>query len=57
MENQAYKYTHNKRPAIRSSLEESSAKDKQQLKKINEALDNLIKHVGLEEESEEYTGN
>ena len=49
MENQAYKYTHNKRPAIRSSLEESSVKDKQQLKKINEALDNLVKHVGLED--------
>jgi hypothetical protein len=57
MENQAYKYTYNKRPAIRSSLEESSIKDKQQLRKINEALDNLVKHVGLEEESEEYTGN
>ena len=49
MENQAYKYTHNKRPTIRSSLEESSVKDKQQLKKINEALDNLVKHVGLED--------
>ena len=49
MENQAYKYTHNKRPAIRSSLEESSMKDKQQLKKINETLEGLIKHTGLTE--------
>lgn len=57
MENQSYKYTHNKRPSIRSSLEESSAKDKQQLRKINEAIETLVKHVGLEEDNEEYTGS
>lgn len=55
MENQSYKYTHNKRPSIRSSLEESSVKDKQQLKKINEVLDTVVKHVGLDDDNEEYT--
>lgn len=56
MENQSAKYTYNKRPSsIKSSLEESSAKDKQQLKKINGVLETLVKHAGLEEDSEEYT--
>ncbi len=52
MENQSYRYTFNKRPSIRSWLEESSAKDEQQLKKINEAIENMVKHVGLLEDSE-----
>ena len=38
MENQSYKYTHNKRPSIRSSMEESSFKEKLQLKKMNEGI-------------------
>lgn len=29
-------------------MEESHLKDKQQLKKINEGIENLIKHTGLE---------
>jgi uncharacterized protein with PIN domain len=57
MENQSLKYTHNKRPSIRSSMEESHLKDKQQLKKINEGIENIIKHTSLDEDSEEYVGN
>jgi hypothetical protein len=49
MENQSFKYTHNKRPSIRSSMEESNSRDRQQLKKINEGIDNLIKHTSLDE--------
>lgn len=56
-ENQSFKYTHNKRPSIRSSMEESHLKDKQQLKKINEGIENLIKHTGLEQDSQEFVGN
>ena len=47
MENQTYKYTNNRRASIRSSMEESSFKDKLQLKKISEGVENVIKHVGL----------
>jgi hypothetical protein len=56
MENQSFKYTHNKRPSIRSSMEESNLRDRQQLKKINEGIDNLIKHTSLDDEPEDFLG-
>ena len=60
MENQSAKYTHNpsnRRSSIRTSMEESTLKDKKKLQRINSGIEIIVKHTSLEEDSEEYTSN